>query len=491
MTEVRPAAAAEDLAAWSLAWSRQWWDPAAHLVYNPAGSFGDSIPARSVHLTPQSAWVAYGLLGSTDPADQREADAAILALLGLQYDEPGTAFHGTFARFPEAPFPPDEPVMWDDYDPNWRQFVGTTFALMLEDFPERLSDERRAQMLAAVHLACVGEEAEGRLRPSYANPALMHAWLDGWCGRRRQDDDQTLGAERFAASVVERFDRFGAFDEFNSPTYYGIDLYALALWRTFPPTSWFASAGARVEAAIWHEAATFHHAGLGNFCGPYTRSYGPDATRTVTLMALWIWASFGRPLAPLPDLDAPVVDHGHDLMAGPLIGRLAVAPADEADRASFLHFDGARQIRRELPGGRFVTAALFDDLMLGAEASDNDWGGWAQFMPVVAHWREPDGTGALWLAEPHRVQALVDDHLIALAVTRPGRPAAVDLLVSAIHCAIHGAEIRTDGIRISVGGSPTALQVEQLGTALHRVAVTPTGPDTAVLRCTLSFAVVT
>ena len=87
---------------------------------------------------------------SPDPADQHEADAAIGALLALQYDAPGAVFHGTFARFPEAPYPPDEPAMWEDYDPNWRQFVGTTFALMLEDFADRLSDARRAQMLAAI-----------------------------------------------------------------------------------------------------------------------------------------------------------------------------------------------------------------------------------------------------------------------------------------------------------------------------------------------------
>ena len=53
-----------------------------------------------------------------------------------------------------------------------------------------------------------------------------------------------------------------------------------------------------LESAIWHEAALFHHAGLANFCGPYTRSYGPDATRTVTLIALWIWAAFGRARRP-------------------------------------------------------------------------------------------------------------------------------------------------------------------------------------------------
>lgn len=492
MTELVAASAtsaADDLATWSRRWSRQWWDPQTHLVHNPAGGFGELIPARTVHLTPQSAWVAYGLLGSADPVDHGEADAAIAALLALQYDAPGAVFHGTFARFLEAPYPPETPTMWEDYDPNWRQFVGTTFALMLEDFPDRLSDARRAEMFAAIELACEGEVAEGRLGPSYANPALMHAWLDGWCGRRRADGAQTERAERFAASIVDRFDRTGAFDEFNSPTYYGVDLYALALWRTFPPTQRFADDGTRLEAALWHEAALFHHAGLANFCGPYTRSYGPDATQTVTLIALWIWAAFGRQAAPLPDIDAEVIDHGHDLMAGALVARLARAPEAESDRASFFAFTGARHIRHELPGGRIVTADLFADLMIGGESSENDWGGWDQFMPAMAHWREADGVGALWLVHPRKVHASVRDQVLALEVERPGGPGRLDLMISAPACAVEGAEIRTGRIQIAVTEGAVDVQGEQIGVRLHRVVMTPVRPDTIVLRCNLSFTV--
>ena len=41
-------------------------------------------------------------------------------------------WHGTYARFAEWPEPTDGAVEWVDYDPNWRQFVGTTLALVLE-----------------------------------------------------------------------------------------------------------------------------------------------------------------------------------------------------------------------------------------------------------------------------------------------------------------------------------------------------------------------
>ncbi len=485
------AVGAAELRAWSLEWSRQWWDADDHLAHNSAGSF-DELPARSVHLTPQTAWVAYGLLGSTDPADHAEADAAVAALLAIQYDAPGHRFHGTFARFPEVPYPPDEPRMWEDYDPNWRQFIGTALALMLEDHPDRLSEARREAMLAAIALACEGEEAEGRLDASYANPALMHAWLDAWCGRARGNEPQVRRGEQFAARIVERFDRFGAFDEYNSPTYYGIDLYALALWRTFPPTDRFADDGERLEAAIWHEAARFHHAGLANSCGPYTRSYGPDATTTVTLLSLWIWAAFGRELAPLPDLDAASIDHGHDLMAGPLIARLAQPPADAGDRASFARFDEPRQIRRELPGGRLITAAMSEDLMVGAEASDHDWLGWPQFMPVVAHWREADGIAVLWMTDVRRVRASAEDHHLALEVERPGEEPSIELSLSVAACAVVANEIRTEGVRLHIAGEghhEVSVSTEQIDARLHRVTITPCDATTT-LRCTLTFEAV-
>ena len=76
-----------------------------------------------------------------------------------------------------------------------------------------------SRLRAAIDLAIAGEPPD-RVSPQYSNIALMRAWLE---------ED-----EGFAAAVVDSYDEHGAFDEYNSPTYYGIDLYAISLWRTFP-----------------------------------------------------------------------------------------------------------------------------------------------------------------------------------------------------------------------------------------------------------------
>ena len=46
----------------SMAWIDPWWDPEVGLLWNMEGAYDEIGPARSIHLVPQSAWYAAGLL---------------------------------------------------------------------------------------------------------------------------------------------------------------------------------------------------------------------------------------------------------------------------------------------------------------------------------------------------------------------------------------------------------------------------------------------
>ena len=86
-------------------------------------------------------------------------------MLATQYDRPGEVWHGTFARFAEWPEPSADAIEWDDYDPNWRQFVGTTWLLILRHFEDRLRDrDRRAGSIDRCGSAVDGEPPESRSR---------------------------------------------------------------------------------------------------------------------------------------------------------------------------------------------------------------------------------------------------------------------------------------------------------------------------------------
>lgn len=477
---------ADDLAAATYEWSMQWWDHAAHMVWNPPGSVDASIEARQLHLVPNTAWLAYALLAAGDDAAWAEGVAAIRTLIGLQYDRPGTVFDGTYRRFLEWPDPPDDAVMWEHYDPNWRQFVGTTFALILEDFSDRLDVDLVASIEGSIGRACAGEP-DRRIPPSYSNPALMRAWLDSWYGQRVGDDRRFERGRSFATAIVADFDRFGAFDEFNSPTYYGIDLYALRLWRSFSPDPYFATHGERLENEVWRSAGEFYNANLRNFCGPFTRSYHPDATRSVTMLSLWIWALLGREHAALPSLDAPVVDHGHDLMAGPVFARLASEPASY-DLADFRAFRQTRHVTQELARGRWVSAWLGPHLMIGAEASAIDWGGWEQFMPATAHWQSPLGPATLWLVDAHEVHAVATDHSLAIVV--PGGASELRFrLCCTDEPAVSGTVVTAAGMHVDFVRGIARVSVGKVGAELHEIrAVSARGTDgiSAELRFTES-----
>ena len=263
-------------AADAMRWCDRWYDDEASLLWNPEGAYDEVAPPRTIHLVPQSAWYAAGLVERGDV--ERAADV-FRRLCTLQYDQPGTIWHGTFARFAESEQPKPGAIEWIDYDPNWRQFLGTTFSLVMAQFPDALPSDVTDAMRAAIDLAIAGEPPE-RVPPSYSNIALMRAWLEVEHG----DAERRAAAESYASEVVALFDEFGAFEEYNSPTYYGIDLYALALWARHSSSDALRRDGGRIEEAVWNDVARWWHAGLVNLCGPWSRSYGMDMRTYAALL---------------------------------------------------------------------------------------------------------------------------------------------------------------------------------------------------------------
>jgi hypothetical protein len=302
--------------------------------------------------------------------DSARAERVLSELCALQYDRPGSVWHGTFARFAEWPEPPETgAVQWVDYDPNWRQFLGTTFAVILDEFD--VSPPVTARVRKALDLAITGEPPD-RVPPSYSNIALMKAWLER---------DET-----FASAVVDCFDEFGAFDEYGSPTYYGIDLFALALWSRRPPTPAFGVWGERLWSELWRDVERWWHPGLHNLCGPYSRAYGMDMTRYVGLLGLWM------PEPLVPSLSTPF-EHSHDLTMAALIRLVGGGP----DVVSFDHSE--RVVEQVLPGGRVATGWIASDVMAGGERGGR-FRAEGQYHPATVHWSGPDRSVG-WLRLRH------------------------------------------------------------------------------------------
>lgn len=455
-----------DVLAATTAWSDAWWDEERGLLWNMAGSF-DGAPARTFHCVVQSAWYAFGLLHRRGEGDLARAAQAIDSVIGLQYDEPGTVWHGTFARFAETPRPRPGAVEWVDYDPNWRQFIGTTFQLLLDD-PAATADlgtARVAQMDAAVALAVAGEPP-GRVAPSYANIALMKAWLDTRRG--------AAGADEFTGAVVAVFDEHGTFHEYNSATYYGVDLFALGLWARFAPSPELAEAGRRIEAALWRDITRWYHPGLGNLCGPYTRAYGMDLHDYASLLGLWLVPALGA-AAPFPPIGSGY-GHAHDTTMGPLAAVVGVDIPDDA-HAGLVAFTGEHTVEQVVSSrpARVATGWLADGVMCGGERGENRAQARGQFHPATAHWRQDDGSIG-WLRVVHGapVDATASAGRLDISCQpHPRRgPQAPELWIRSHRAPSGEGPWRLDGVTIDCAATPEEVGVADGVTRLRFAAGT-------------------
>lgn len=376
------------LAEESLRWSDQFWDADMALL-----ALDSENLAGPVHSVRNSAWYALGLLLRNQGDDAERAVRTLHAVLDYQFDKPGTPFHGTWYRAPQEAHPPIDAVMWRHYDPNWRQFIGTTLAITLEEYGDRLPADLIARVDRAIELAIVGEPPE-RCAPHYTNIALMKSALMTWAGDRYSRPEWVAEGERFGQAAYDVFHKHGTFHEYNSPTYYGVNFYALAFWRVYARSAQLAAQGAEMEAEMWRDVAAFYHAGMGNVAGPYSRTYGMDMRKYGALLGMSIWLGVGRDHAPFPR-ESGMFDHGHDFCFGPPFAIVGTQIPDDV-LPHLLAFQGERTVERRLPTNhdRVATAWIGENVLIGAESLrlTGEWPGVLpnldspQYHPVTVHW---------------------------------------------------------------------------------------------------------
>jgi hypothetical protein len=401
---------ARDLFDASMRWMEKRWDDAAGLLWES----GDA----SRHSIRGSVWYAFGLLMRDRAGDKARAVRVIDTILHYQFDAPERIFHGTFFRAPEEPYPPGDAVIWRDYDPNWREFIITVLALVLLEYAERLPDTLVAKINVAIRQAVAGARARG-LSAAYTNIALMYAFMLCFAGKRFDEPTWFEEGEQMAREVERLFKQHGAFAEYNSPTYYGVDLYALALWRSYPALSpLLARLGEEMESLLWRDIAQYYHADLRNLAGPYDRSYGMDMQRYIAVVGIWMRLATSKTLAPFPDTDR-LFEHEHDIAFAPLIAFLgARVPLDALEHLRA--FQGERQVEHVLADSprRVATAWLGKDRMIGGEFTSQTAPQSNQLHPATIHWRidaEKIGWARLFYLKP--VDARASRNRLEIATT--------------------------------------------------------------------------
>ena len=392
----------------------------------------------------ETSWYALGLLQRGRQGDAERARRAIETIIAKQYDSPGTLFHGSFPRFHgDPPLPPPTAVEFREFDPNWRQFIGTALALSVARFGAQLGG-LRVDIERSVELAAAGERRD-RVAPDYSNIALLHAWLLAETGSTRE-------GETLAREIGDRYRVAGALDEHNSPTYDGVALYALSLWREEPPSPTFADLGEELYAGLWGNIGDTYHAGLRNVCGPYSRAVGMDLRTYSAVVGLWIWAAVGREIAPFPDL-AGEFDHAGDVCFGPLVDLFAVDVPDSA-RGHLERFRGERMVRAGPAGTWGATSWLGERVMLGGHTGAAVRVGGAQLHPATVHWDQ----GWVRVRGGGQIDAVATPRRLELTCGAPG-PATVTIGVPGLDpAAVAAGRWELPGLQVDVtaGAAPIA-----------------------------------
>ena len=377
----------------------EWWDEEVGLLRYAVD--GAALPPPNApHPVRESSMFALGLLMRGQPGDKERANRVLKLVLDHQFDEPGQPYHGTFRRFPEEAHPPARSLIWRDYDPNWREFIGNALAVVLQEFTADLEPGLEARIDTALKRIIDGTLARP-LPTTYTNIVLMKAFMLVFVGNRYNKPEWVTMGEDLAEEVYRLMSETGCFEEYNSPTYYGVDLKALGMWVTFSSSARLRELGAKMEEALWLEIGRFYHAGLKNMCGPFDRSYGMDMRKYVTSVGMSMRLALGREMAALPDTGVEAKDfnahHKNDLMGG--IWAAAVGSRIPAEaKAVFSKFSGESSVERVISNSprRVATAWLTENLMLGAEDASGSKPVWDQYHLATMHWKSTGGDVA-WL----------------------------------------------------------------------------------------------
>ena len=406
---------ARELFLTSMQWGDLSWQEKAGLCSAPVSG---SVETRvgNIFLVRESTWYALGLLLRDQPGDRARAARILNVALNAQYREPGKPWDGTFRRTPSEPEPGANAILWRDYDPNWREFIGTTFAIILNEYSDRIPPDLSPRMIEAIDRAIAGEIKQGRLLSAYTNIALMYGFLWNFAAMNGNRPDWLSPSVQWQENVYNLFKQHDAFPEFNSPTYSGADIFGLALWRDYGFTPHMRRIGREMEASLWRTTADLYNANLRNISGPYDRAYGMDMQSYVSVMGLWLRTVLSADKAPLPNFNPPV-DHVADLWFVPALVVLDTRiPGDVMKR--FRTFPGDRQVRRQITDQRTATAWIGSNAIYGGETTNHSQivDSEGQFHPVTVQWKTPAGIiGWILISQCPPIDATADKQGIVIS----------------------------------------------------------------------------
>lgn len=337
---------------------------------------------------------------------------SVVSLACQMTDNYTSEWYGTFKLSPDEPYPTAEsplypPEIYTTYDPNWREFVGTELVQVVAEFEHLLGDDLVSDIENALAIGAVGEmrrngtfPAGDNLIPAYTNPGYMRCLTVGWIGHRLNNQTFIEYANWQGTMLLDLFKANGSntLGEYNAPTYYGMDMWAMgANIKYGPPDATFTKNAPYILTHVWEDVAAHYNNYLGNLVGPYDRAYTRDMTTHSSVLSMYWWGMFGREYGPQPPLGE--ADLLYDVSQGAAISLIMdtiksyipfsvqarLKSRDFGTQERFLN----KTIREDLSTDyiRIATSWMSEKLMIGGEQITEEGSNRGkQFNPAIVHW---------------------------------------------------------------------------------------------------------
>lgn len=259
-------------------------------------------------------------------------------------------------------------------DRNAVSFMTPNYAYLWKHHREKLECTTRTCLEAVFPLALRGGRAH-RIPPTYTNIFLLNLLskleLAAILGEESARREALSDWDDWVAEVSQH-----AIDEYNSPSYTAVDLYALEGILDAAPNEGFRQQVEKMLAYVWTEFAANYHAGIKCLTGPMSRAYPCDYLYGNGLSAVAAFQQFGSEVASLDS------DGGLTPFVVNFAIRRYVVP--DAIRAIALDKTWPVLIRGSVPGrGISWTNYLDRDFALGSQTGYYE----TQEMPVFLAFR--------------------------------------------------------------------------------------------------------
>lgn len=421
------------------------YDASAHLL-------GRMVNGKPRYSARGTMYYALSLMLLDEPGCADEVEAIVKAVAGTQYDTPGEVFHGCFDKQTRPTCPEGvldferlglygryymdvfyermmdafrlhlqddpalaehaaaiekhlnmsvvetQPLVWTNYEPNSREFVLMCYAMLLEHFSDKLSEEC---IRVIEHSSQVGMEgaivrSKTRFAPLNTNIQCMHVFLLDYFGVRFNKPEWCAYGLEYAEMMTEKYLQYHGAAEYNSPTYCGVDLATLGFWGRYGSNERLRELGSILESGIWRDMMTFYNPAMMNFCGPYSRAYELEMAIHTNYHAMLYWA-LGEEQFPLHPVTAESNSNCLMVFGAINIPEDAVRALTEPKEDVVIRREFRELSERGDPENNdalcTATAWISPDLMTGALAGSENPS--HQLHPLVAFWRGEKGLGTI------------------------------------------------------------------------------------------------